>query len=188
MAVDPAMDPVWNRAGLVGPIPLTPPSRSAWQVGHLSDNDEETILHLLMFSDIWNGIVKELREGDLISNAERDNMLFVHLVIDPSIKPVEGMRPFMLPIFFYGGKVKGALESGSGIDASQRVALKEIRALLVWLLLQLGIIDDDQVRKGGRQLRIHGDCVLALPSSADPWLPPAHRPKRWWRSLRWPQP
>ena len=89
-----------------------------------------------MFSDIWNGIVKELREGDLISNAERDNMLFVHLVIDPSIKPVEGMRPFMLPIFFYGGKVKGALESGSSIDASQRVALKEIRALLVWLLLQ----------------------------------------------------
>lgn len=56
------------------------------------------------------------------------------------------MRPFMLPIFFYGGQINRALEV-PGVDSGQHVALSEIRALLVWLLLQLGIVDKEQVRR-----------------------------------------
>lgn len=52
------------------------------------------------------------------------------------------MRPFMLPVFFYGGQIARALELAPGTQASsQRVALTEIRALLVWLLLQLAIVN-----------------------------------------------
>jgi hypothetical protein len=53
------------------------------------------------------------------------------------------MRPFMLPVFFYGGQISKALESSS-LNAAQLVALTEIRSLLTWLLLQLGIVSRDQ--------------------------------------------
>ena len=131
---------------------------------------------------------------DLVSDEERDNLVFVHLDIDPSIQILEGvrwarwgwgaccgaamplepaiarrgplplgtcpnpnptlpspnpnpalpqMRPFMMPIFFYGGQISKALESPS-LSASQTVALTEIRSLLSWLLMQLGIISQAQ--------------------------------------------
>lgn len=53
------------------------------------------------------------------------------------------MRPFMLPVFFYGGQISKALESSS-LNAAQQVALTEIRSLLTWLLLQLGIVSRNQ--------------------------------------------
>ena len=57
------------------------------------------------------------------------------------------MRPFMLPIFFYGGQIARALELAPGMHASsQKVALTEIRALLVWLLLQLGIVRREEAQ------------------------------------------
>lgn len=62
---------------------------------------------------------------------------------------VEGMRPFMLPTFFYGGQINRALEV-PGVDSGQHVALTEIRALLVWLMLQLGIANKEQVGRRGR--------------------------------------
>jgi hypothetical protein len=46
------------------------------------------------------------------------------------------MRPFMMPIFFYGGQISKALESPS-LNAAQQVALTEIRSLLTWLLMQV---------------------------------------------------
>ena len=54
------------------------------------------------------------------------------------------MRPFLLPIFFYAGQVNAAAESTS-LSSSQLVAVAEMRALLVWILLQLRIINRDQV-------------------------------------------
>ncbi len=54
------------------------------------------------------------------------------------------MRPFLLPIFFYAGQVNAAAESTS-LSSSQLVAVAEMRALLVWILLQLRIISRDQV-------------------------------------------
>ena len=60
------------------------------------------------------------------------------------VQVVEGMRPFLLPIFFYAGQVNAAAESTS-LSSSQLVAVAEMRALLVWILLQLRIISRDQV-------------------------------------------
>ena len=37
-------------------------------------------------------IVEELRDMDLVSDGERDNLLFVHLDIDPSLEILDGMR------------------------------------------------------------------------------------------------
>ena len=40
----------------------------------------------LVFSDVWNAIVDELRTVDLISDGEQRNLSFVHLPIDDSIQ------------------------------------------------------------------------------------------------------
>ncbi|KAL6774638.1 GSL1 [Auxenochlorella protothecoides x Auxenochlorella symbiontica] len=97
----------------------------------------------VLFSDVWNEVVAELREVDLISNAERDNLVFVHLDLEPGVEAVRGMRPFMLPVFFYGGQVSRALEV-PGINSAQKVGLGEMRILIVWLVLQLRIVDREQ--------------------------------------------
>ena len=57
------------------------------------------------------------------------------------------MRPFLLPIFFYAGQVNAAAETTS-LSSSQLVAVAEMRALLVWILLQLRVITRDQVKAG----------------------------------------
>lgn len=44
----------------------------------------------------------------------------------------------MMPVFFYGGQISKALESPS-LNAAQQVALTEIRSLMVWLLIQVGL-------------------------------------------------
>ena len=159
--------------------------------------EDSRVAMWLVFSDVWNAIVEELRAMDLVSDGERDNLLFVHLDIDQSIEVggldanklgqaathrpggsllvefasrwlgwlggrslphftspprspspapppcplppgqiLEGMRPFMMPIFFYGGQISKALESPS-LNAAQQVALTEIRSLLTWLLMQV---------------------------------------------------
>jgi hypothetical protein len=156
--------------------------------------EDSRVAMWLVFSDVWNAIVEELRAMDLVSDGERDNLVFVHLDIDQSIEVglsrawglvwaagaaegaaaaaalsrlcccllplgalphpstvgprlpcpppplarqiLDGMRPFMMPIFFYGGQISKALESPS-LNAAQQVALTEIRSLLTWLLMQV---------------------------------------------------
>ena len=98
----------------------------------------------MAFSDAWNAIVEELRQCDLLSNSERDNLKFVQLKIDSTILAIDGMRPLILPVFFYGGQVAQALETPDDAPA-QVLALSEIRALLVWIVSQLNIVDKDQM-------------------------------------------
>lgn len=52
-------------------------------------NDDQ-VASWLVFSDAWNAIVDELRSIDLVCNAERDNLQFVHLDIDATIKVSSG--------------------------------------------------------------------------------------------------
>ncbi len=54
------------------------------------------------------------------------------------------MRPFLLPVFFYAGQVNAAAET-PGLSDAQEVALRELRSLLVWALLQLNILTEAQV-------------------------------------------
>jgi hypothetical protein len=37
----------------------------------------------LYFSQVWNQVVEQLRGADLLSDAEKRNMVFVHLDEDP---------------------------------------------------------------------------------------------------------
>ncbi len=48
--------------------------------------DDQNIAKWLTFSDVWNNIIGELREIDLISNSEKGNLEFVHLNIDETVK------------------------------------------------------------------------------------------------------
>ncbi len=109
---------------------------------HLDDND---LPLWLTFADVWNSAVQELRDLDLVSNGEQDCLKFVNIFLDGSTIYVPGMRPIMLPIFFYGGQVARALES-PGDDPTQGVVLAEIRSLLVYLLAQAEIVSPEQVK------------------------------------------
>lgn len=48
--------------------------------------EDNRVAMWLVFSDVWNAVVEELRAVDVVSDEERDNLLFVHLDIDPSIE------------------------------------------------------------------------------------------------------
>ena len=48
--------------------------------------EDSRVAMWLVFSDVWNAIVEELRAMDLVSDGERDNLVFVHLDIDQSIE------------------------------------------------------------------------------------------------------
>lgn len=109
---------------------------------HLEDND---LPLWLTFADVWNNCVHELRDLDLISNKEHNCLKFVDIYLDETTSVVPGMRPIMLPIFFYGGQVVRAIES-PGDDPSQGVILSEIRSLLVYILAQTNIISPEHVR------------------------------------------
>ena len=53
------------------------------------------------FSSAWDEIVDDLREADLLSNRERDNLRFVRLGYSLS-----GVRPILLPHFWTAGQVQ----------------------------------------------------------------------------------
>lgn len=63
--------------------PLAPPRAPVAVLKYFEDS---RVAMWLVFSDVWNACVEELRAVDLISDAERDNLVFVHLDIDPSIQ------------------------------------------------------------------------------------------------------
>lgn len=107
---------------------------------HLEDN---SLPVWLAFSDIWNAAIFELRDLDLISNKERDCLKFEDIIVDETTSVIPGMRPIMLPIFFYGGQVTRALES-PGDDPTQSVVLAEIKALVIYILAQTNIVTEEQ--------------------------------------------
>jgi hypothetical protein len=53
------------------------------------------------FASAWDEIVEDLRESDLISNRERDNLRFIRL------GPImSGIRPTLLPFFWTAGQIQ----------------------------------------------------------------------------------
>jgi hypothetical protein len=55
------------------------------------------------------------------------------------------MRALMLPIFVHASELHRALKMPDGRDSGPPVAPTEFQALFVWLLLQLGILNKEQV-------------------------------------------
>lgn len=97
------------------------------------------------FSLGWNQIVEELYFVDLLSSLEKRNLLFVQLDLNDSVDPVEGMRTFMLPAFFNAGNVASAADASAPSEV-QQVALCELRALMVWILRELGLFSVQQAK------------------------------------------
>jgi hypothetical protein len=83
----------------------------------LSLFEDSRVAMWVVFSDVWNAVVEELRSIDLVSNGERDNLLFVHLDLDPSIE--------VGSLVFLGG--------GGGRVAGGRVCLFSCGAGLVFV-------------------------------------------------------
>jgi len=72
------------------------------------------------------------------------------------------MRPFMMPVFFYGGQISKALESPT-LNTAQQVALTEIRSLMAWMLLQVRLAMAGPGRQG--RAEIVGLWRWGVPSS-----------------------
>ena len=53
------------------------------------------------FACAWDEVVDDLREADLLSNRERDNLRFIRLGYS-----VEGVRPILLPHFWTAGQMQ----------------------------------------------------------------------------------
>jgi 1,3-beta-glucan synthase len=56
------------------------------------------------FAQAWDAIIRDLRIGDYINNAEREMLEFVRLDMGSR---GHGLRPILLPTFFYAGQVRG---------------------------------------------------------------------------------
>lgn len=57
-----------------------------------------------IFSNTWNLIIKDLREGDLISNKEMENLLFSKFEWHNSFSTC-GFKPIFSPVFVFAGQV-----------------------------------------------------------------------------------
>lgn len=90
------------------------------------------------FASAWDEVVADLRSQDLISDKEMGNLTFTRLDYSPGLRAT-GVRPLLLPAFFYAGQVQLAAETASA-NASQRLVLSELRSLLVWLGCTLGCV------------------------------------------------
>ncbi|KAG1671275.1 hypothetical protein FOA52_010846 [Chlamydomonas sp. UWO 241] len=88
------------------------------------------------FAVAWDEVVDDLREADLLSNAERDNLRFMRLGYS-----VQGVRPILLPLFWTAGQVQKVVDSGL-VDLQQALVLAEMRCLLVYLGSALGVLPD----------------------------------------------
>jgi len=59
------------------------------------------------FATAWDEIVADLREADLLSNAEAVALRFVRLNYGRGLE-LSGVRPILLPAFFYAGQIQKA--------------------------------------------------------------------------------
>jgi len=100
------------------------------------------------FAHLWNQVVHKLREGDLLSDKERDELLFV--ILDPQgpYKDFWGpgrqhyvIYPCLLtsPVF-----CSTALDSGASLYHPRRQVMEQMRDLTVWFLVTIGVTKYDK--------------------------------------------
>lgn len=85
-------------------------------------------------------IVYDLRQSDLVTNDEEGNLKFnaVHFLRKHS------MKPHVLPVCFFAGKIQRALDEGSVDSVSGKVLLEAFHLFLA-LLAEVGLLDGDSV-------------------------------------------
>lgn len=83
-------------------------------------------------------IVYDLRQSDLVTNAEEANLKFnaVHFLRR------HGMKPHVLPVCFFAGKIQRALDEGS-VDSMSGSVLQQAFHLFLALLAEVGLLEPE---------------------------------------------
>lgn len=105
----------------------------------LSATDDESLAMWDAFASAWDEIVADLRSGDLVSDREAEHLLFTRLSPAAAGLRQTGVRPLLLPAFFYAGQAQLVVDSGVA-SAAQRLVLVELRGLAAWLGCTLGLV------------------------------------------------
>ncbi|CAD7698647.1 unnamed protein product [Ostreobium quekettii] len=92
-----------------------------------------------VFADTWNRIVADLRDADLISNKELDNLQFLKMGWHESLYK-HHVKPLMQPVFVYAGQLEKVTEVPRPTPAHMHI-ITETRDILLWLAGQLGLLD-----------------------------------------------
>ncbi|KAG2500666.1 hypothetical protein HYH03_001432 [Edaphochlamys debaryana] len=106
------------------------------------DEDEEIDeVHAQMmmwnsFAFAWDEIIDDLRMADYINDKEVSMLKFVRLDMGSR---GHGLRPILLPTFFYAGQVRKVVDTGQ-VSTAQVMVLNELRVLVVWLGCQVGLL------------------------------------------------
>ncbi|GIL75226.1 hypothetical protein Vretimale_7896 [Volvox reticuliferus] len=106
------------------------------------DEDEEIDeVHAQMmmwnaFAFAWDEIVDDLRQADYVNDKEVSMLKFVRLDMGSR---GHGLRPILLPTFFYAGQVRKVVDTGQ-VSTAQIMVLNELRVLVVWLGCQVGLL------------------------------------------------
>lgn len=88
------------------------------------------------FASAWDDIVDDLSQGDIISEKEVSMLKFVRLDLGSRS---HGLRPILLPTFFYAGQIRMVVDTGQ-VSTAQVMVLSELRMLCVWLGCQIGLL------------------------------------------------
>ncbi|KAJ9526929.1 hypothetical protein QJQ45_025369 [Haematococcus lacustris] len=88
------------------------------------------------FASAWDEIIDDIRGADLISDKEIGMLKFVRLDLGSRHY---GLRPILLPTFFYAGQVRKVVDTGM-VTTAQIMVLSELRVLCVWLGCQIGLL------------------------------------------------
>eukprot|EP00210_Caulerpa_lentillifera_P005023 g4797.t1 len=94
-----------------------------------------------VFSTTWNEIIDDLRAADLVSNTERDLLKYTRLAWHESMFQSK-LKPLIPPTFIFAGQLQKLVESPKP-SRSQLFLLQELRNWLLFLLVQLDMIDKD---------------------------------------------
>ncbi|KAG1659988.1 hypothetical protein FOA52_009662 [Chlamydomonas sp. UWO 241] len=88
------------------------------------------------FASAWDDIIADLRQADIISDVEVSMLRFVRLDLGSR---AHGLRPILLPTFFYAGQIRKVVDTGT-VSTAQVMVLNELRMLCVWMGCQIGLL------------------------------------------------
>lgn len=89
----------------------------------LQDEVDEVHEQMMMwssFAQAWDELVNDLRENDMLSDAESHLIKFCRLDVGGKLY---GLRPILLPTFFYAGQIRKVVDTG-------RVSTAQVRACM----------------------------------------------------------
>ncbi|KXZ43170.1 hypothetical protein GPECTOR_99g805 [Gonium pectorale] len=110
------------------------------ELQNLEEDELDVVSEQMMmwssFAEAWDEICDDLREGDFVSDREVHLLKFVRL---ESSGKLAGLRPILLPTFFFAGQIRKVVDTGR-VTTAQVMVLTEFRVLATWLGCQLGIM------------------------------------------------